>query len=129
MLWMRLEAAVAAEGCVLRSLYPGDGGGDGFVGDGHRLAIGVDQRVWIDGDGNVAGPEQQIAALEFALYGVAGGFLQVGVAWDRYAASMVGELGEARAVNACAGVAAPQIGRVKELFGHGDGVSQVLTNG
>lgn len=96
---------------------------EGFIGDRHVVGIGVQNRFGIRDHGNMALPEQQIAAI----VEVVGSRremvpLQIAVAgaWDT--AHLAGDLDKARAVDAKGGVSAPQVGRADQAFGNGDGV-------
>ena len=53
---MRRDRAVAL------GFDPRDGGGDGFIGDGHVVHIGVDQPFRIANQGHMSFPEQKVAA-------------------------------------------------------------------
>ena len=82
------------------------------------MAIGVDDAAFAETQGDVAFPEHQIAPVEVCRRDLsAQGLLLVGVAWAGQAAGEQRLLDQARAVQAQAVPAAPEVGRADEAFG------------
>ncbi len=90
----------------------------------HGIGIGVDERLGVARDGDVALPEQQIAAAHFGERHqfAERQFLHVAVARAGEARRLQRDLHQPGAVHAERRLAAPQIGRAKEALGDGDEV-------
>ena len=93
---------MAAQGRALGLFDAVDCLRNAFVGHRHRVPVGVDQALAVDGERDMALPEQQIAALKFALHHRTRRFLQVGITGQSDAAGVVDDLGKARAIQTCA---------------------------
>jgi len=96
--------------------------------DRHMERIGVDQRIRVAHDGDVALPEQEIAAAQVGEVArkcnAERGLLHVAVARARYPAGRERDLEQPRAIEPERGLAAPQIGHVQKRFGDGDRVGR-----
>ncbi|GAB1364977.1 hypothetical protein MASR1M32_42130 [Rhodobacter sp.] len=102
-----------------------------FMGYGHGAAIGMDDPVGRGHQRDVALPEDQVAALQGCVFGdlLSDGALHVAVAGAGQTGSQKRGLRQARTVDPGGGVAAPDVGRVQEAFGHrhrigGEGVQR-----
>ena len=84
---------MAAQGRALGLFDAVDCLSNAFVGHRHRVPVGVDQALAVDGERDMALPEQQIAALEFALHHSACRFLQVRIGGQGDATGVIGDLG------------------------------------
>ena len=98
---------MAAQGGAFGFLDAGDGISDGFIGHRHRVPVGMDQALAVNGQGDVAFPEQKISAFKVVLHHATCGFLQVCIGGQGNAAGQMGYLREARAIQPSALIATP----------------------
>ena len=96
------------------------------------MGIGVQQRGLIAHDAGVPAPKYEVAAPQARKVRACGNwqsqrvFLQIGVARRVNPGRVERNLHEARAINAKARFAAPEIGRMQKPLGHGDKVCLAL---
>ena len=97
------------------------------------MRVGVNDRVGIAHDRDMAVPEDQIAALQFFRFRciqrtAEAILLHVAVAWAAGAGGIQRDLDQTGAIDAEAALAAPQIGRADEPLGHGDEIVFVVVD-
>ena len=114
----------------------GDGLAERLDGDRHVVAIGVHERCASSRTiADMALPEHQVAAPQVGMPGIpatavpSACFLHVAVARAGDAAGRQRQLHQAGAVEAEAGLAAPQIGRADEALGDGDEIGGDVVDG
>src|SRR6266850_2752255 len=116
-----------------RGLDARDGLAGVFDCRGHVMRVGVDDGVGVAHDGDMAFPEHQIAAPQFLRFRriqcpAKAVLLHVAVARAAYACGVQRDLHQPGAVDAKTALAAPQIWRAGELFGHRDEIVHVAVD-
>src|SRR5262249_50216417 len=99
----------------------------------HVVGVGVNDRIGVAHDRDMALPENQVTPLElFRFYPLQGStepdLLQIAVARAAGAGGIQRDLHETEAIDPEAGLAAPEVGRTDELFGHAHEIADMAAD-